>query len=302
MAKQIITVLCEGPHDVAFITKILKTQGFKSNENIKIGDYPSPINKLLISEVTKTNVEELNLQEVRQALLPSNTLQRNNDYLFLYSMGGDSKILANSQSILREFVSFIPKEEGGFDEALPTGTHLSLLYFLDADNKGISRRIEELNNEIYRNFEVRPIRNHKAVANFNSIKLGAFVFTGSDNATGKLEDILMPLMIRDNETIFSHAESYLNDYFDDTRLFPMKLRVNDAGELYEERSERPRDKLKYDELKSRIGIVGQLQKSGSNNVVCIGQTDYLTLEKIQSNAKCQEIIAFFETFLVENTA
>lgn len=297
MATQIITILCEGPHDVAFITKILKTVGFKSNENIKIGDYPKPINGLLISEVTKTNVGELNLQEVRQTLLPSNTLQRGEDYLFLYAMGGDSKILRNSQQILKEFIAFIPKEEGGFDEALPAGTRLSLLYFLDADDKGIEKRVEELNSEIDGNFKVKPFENHKTVAVFNKIKMGAFVFTGSDNTTGKLEDILMPLMAKDNEMVFDHAESYLSEHFDESRLFPVKLRVDETGKIYDERSERQKDKLKYDELKSRIGIVGQLQKSGSNNVVCIGQTDYLTLEKIQSDAKCQEIITFFEEFI-----
>ena len=297
MATQIVTVLCEGPHDVAFITKILKTTGFKSNESIKIGAYPKPINQLLTEEVTKTNVEELNLQEVRQALLPSNTLQRDNVYLFLYAMGGDSKILINSQPLLEKFISFIPKEEGSFDEALPAGTELSLLYFLDADDKGIPRRIEELNIEIHRKFTERPFRTHTDFPVFNGIKLGAFVFTGSDDSTGKLEDILIPLMTESNEPIYQDAENYLTRHFNDERLFPLKLGINGEDKMYEERSERPRDKLKYDALKSRIGIVGQLQKSGSNNVVCIGQTDYLTLEKIQSNRKCQEIIDFFERFI-----
>ena len=297
MATQIITVLCEGPHDVAFITKIVKTIGFKSNESIKIGDYPSPINGLLVSEVKKTNVEGLNLQEVRQALLPTNTLQRGDDYLFLYAMGGDSKILSHAQPMLREFMSFIPKEEGSFDEAMPKGTRLSMLYFLDADDKGINKRVEELNNEMHKNFGVKPIEHHKTITVFNDIKLGAFVFTGSDNNTGKLEHVLIPLMAKDNEPLFDHAENYLNTHFKDKRLFPLKLRINNKGTIFEERSERQKDKLKYDALKSKIGIVGQLQKSGSNNVVCIGQTDYLTLEKIQSNTKCQEIIAFFEAFI-----
>ena len=57
MATQIITVLCEGPHDVAFITKILKTIGFKSNESTKLGEYPPPMNAILQNEVIKMNVE-----------------------------------------------------------------------------------------------------------------------------------------------------------------------------------------------------------------------------------------------------
>jgi hypothetical protein len=35
MDIQIIIALCEGPHDVAFLNKIFKTQGFVSNEKSK---------------------------------------------------------------------------------------------------------------------------------------------------------------------------------------------------------------------------------------------------------------------------
>lgn len=36
MATQIIIALCEGPHDVSFINRILKTAAFISNEQKKI--------------------------------------------------------------------------------------------------------------------------------------------------------------------------------------------------------------------------------------------------------------------------
>ena len=68
MAKQIITILCEGPHDVAFICRILKTTGFKSNESTKIGDYPTPFDQLLVNEASKTDIEQLNLSELRRNL------------------------------------------------------------------------------------------------------------------------------------------------------------------------------------------------------------------------------------------
>ncbi len=77
-----------------------------------------------------------------------------------------------------------------------------------------------------------------------------------------------------NEAIFDDAKQYLDTHFDKSRL-----------------------KDKFYEEKSIIGIAGQLQKSGSSNVVCISQTDYLNDEKIYSNDKCVEIIAFFNSFL-----
>ena len=82
MSTQIISVLCEGPHDVAFITKILKVNGFKSNDLAKLAEFPSPMNDLFKTEATKTNIEELNFAELRQTLLPSATLKKGNIYLF----------------------------------------------------------------------------------------------------------------------------------------------------------------------------------------------------------------------------
>lgn len=274
MAKQIITVLCEGPHDVAFITKILKTIRFKSNENVKLVNYPHPINELLEKEVTKTNVGELNLQEVRQALLPSNALIRGDDYLFLYSMGGDSKRISRQQ-ILDKLKQNMPKESGEITEFLMKDTILSLIYILDADNKGVEKRLEDLNKEIKEVIGEEPFEIDRKIKTSNKIKFGSFIFTGANGNTGKLEDILMPLMQKNNEEIFENAQKYLSDNFDETRV----------------------KKNNYDKSKSMIGVAGQLQKSGSSNVVCIGQTDYLTDEKIHSDIKCQEIIAFFEDFL-----
>ena len=294
METKIVAILCEGPHDVAFITKILKTQGYISNEKLKINSFPSPINDLFVNEVKKSNVEDLNLQEVRQALLPSCTLQKNNIYLFLYSLGGDGKI-APRQRLLSDFVTFIPKE--GRINSLSKDTQLSILYFFDADKDGLSDRIFKLNNEIEAVLGEKPFETHKEIKFYRELKLGSFIFTGLDNNTGKLEDILLPLMKKGNELIFDNAKKYLEELQDDSRLFPLKLKVDGENNTTEYRSEKSKEKLEYDEQKSLIGVVGQLQKSGGSNVVCISQTDYLTKSKIDLDLKCIEIFDYFKNFI-----
>ena len=82
MATQIITVLCEGLHDVAFICKILKSIGFKANEHLPLHQYPEPINSLLEQEAIKANVSELNVQTVREVFLPSNSLVKGDNYIW----------------------------------------------------------------------------------------------------------------------------------------------------------------------------------------------------------------------------
>jgi hypothetical protein len=297
MAKQIITVLCEGPHDVAFICRILKSIGYKSNESVKIGEYPKPFDSLLTREATKTDVEQLNLTELRRNLLPSNVLLREEIHVFLYSLGGDGK-KETRQRILTELRSLVV-EEGEIIADRNNDAVLSLLYFFDADDHGVDARLSYINAEMRAALPIEIttdlFANNGDKVHVSKLKLGAFIFTGDNDSTGKLEDILVPLMRLENESSFDAAITYLKDHHDDARLFPLKLTVAE-GIVTEARSTKQKDKDKFDDKKSLIGTVGQLQRSGKSNVVCISDTDFLSLDKMKKNKKCVEIATFFETF------
>jgi len=271
MATQIIALLCEGAHDVEFLSRILKSNNFSSNDGLKIKEYPSPIDQLLKSEATKTNVDDLNLLSVRQVLLPGATLRKGETFFLLYSLGGDGKKEIRKQ-LLSDFYILIPKENE--ISPLPDDTSLGIVYFLDADDKGIAARISELNDEINEVIGITPFTNHKEIFDYSGLKLGAYIFTGSNNDKGKLEDVLMPLMKKDNEDIFENADLYLKKYSNEER----KVK-------------------KYDNDKSIIGLVGQLQISGASNTVCIKRSDYLNDENITADQKCIEIVAYVTSLL-----
>ncbi len=289
--SQLITTFCEGPHDVAFINRILKCIGYKSYDACKIGELPIPFNQLILQEAKKSNIENLNLIELRRGFLPSKVMVKDNNFIFLYSIGGDSKKEIR-EKMLQDLLSFVPSP--GEISSIPENTELSVVYLFDADQKGVQKRIEELNNEISNGFNNKISSEFKTNASFQtlaSIKLGVFVFTGDDNNQGTLEDILIPLMCKDNESIFDEAMSFIDTNHKEERLYPLKVQKQDDL-ITEKRSERKRDMFKFQYEKSLIGTVGQLQCSGKSNVVCINDSDYLTLDKIKSNAKCIEILDF----------
>jgi len=272
----IITVLCEGPHDVAFLTKILKSNGYKSNDNKKIGEYPVPYNNLLENEAKKIDINGLNIQELRSVMLPTSTLINNDSQLFLYAVGGDTR-KDKRQKLLTEINSFIAKTEGEY-EILPINTKLAVLYFLDADEKGEKVRFAEVTSELKEIFDEFDDSEfgEKPIALFeNKLTIGAYIFKEKGNDRGKLEDILLPLMKNGNDEIFDEAESYIGTHF-------VKKRAKGK---------------KFNKEKSIIGIAGQLQKSGGSNVVCIAQTDYLRDDKILADEQCIEIANFFKQFL-----
>ena len=72
---KILITLCEGPHDVAFLYRILLTEGF-TNCQLKINEYPKPLDSFLTEQAKGENIEDRKLEEVRNRLLPSEVLIR----------------------------------------------------------------------------------------------------------------------------------------------------------------------------------------------------------------------------------
>lgn len=214
MAENIIIALCEGPHDVAFLHKILKTNSFITSQNIKLVDYPRPMNQLLIQDVKKSNVEELNLQTARKTLLPDSVLKKDNNYIFLYALGGDSK-KSIRQKILNKIVGLLPSQ--GKIEVIPKTTTLNLLYFFDADEKGKKTRLDEIQSEIKQIIGETEFKQEYSIANHNGMWLGCYIFSDENSEKGKLEDLIIPIMSKNNESIFKSAKNYFHTHYEESR-------------------------------------------------------------------------------------
>ncbi len=275
MKSKITAVLCEGPHDVFFLSKLLKSINFKKCEEIKLKDFPQPMDQFLISEAQKSNVQDVNLTEVRQALLPHTVLKKidSDVYFFLYALGGDSRSDLRNR-ILTTFVDATPKP-GELTEIF-NDSSLSVAYFLDADDMGIPTRIDELNKELKAIFgDIEPIDENGKVIEHHGIGIGGYIFAEEGKETGRLENIIIPMMRIDNEVIFDNATIYIDSHFDKSRV----------------------KKGNFKKDKSIISVAGQLQRSGSSNNVVIDHSDYITKPKIDSHPRCQEIVDFFSKLI-----
>ena len=287
--KKVIFTLCEGPHDIAFLYRILKSTGYQKFTK-KIKDFPFPVNNFLKNCIEKTNIDELNLDEVRKSPLPGDVLLKDDCLLLLFSIGGDSK--KNVRKEIVQKIKNIQPPESDPDALDPLDNLiLSICYFFDADEKGIAYRLNEVENEVKEFLEDNTIskyfsQNGETII-VKSINFGVYIFAANDN-TGKLEDILVPMMKEKNEKEFSEAVNYLKLYNKD-RLKKLKIEVKE-GIIQENRNG---GKMKYDSKKSQINIAGQLQNSGKANATIIKDCDYINYSKIKSSEKCREIISFF---------
>jgi hypothetical protein len=289
--KHITFLLCEGPHDVAFLSRILKTKGFNVYSK-KLSEYPKPIDKFIMGHIQSLAIEDMNLEELRNRPMPSEALTFGNQLFLLYSMHGDSKKELR-QDMIRKIKDLIPKdadEISGIEDL-----HLSIVYFFDADEKGVDSRLIEIKKEIadVLAFPVNSgyFETNASIHIIKQIIFGAYIFARNDQK-GKLEDILVPLMIKDNEDIFNKANDYLL-LMDENRLRKLKI-FHENENIFEKRTSK---KMSFDLKKSSIGVAGQLQNSGKSNVVIIKDCDYITLEKIQNSDECCIILDFFEKLL-----
>jgi hypothetical protein len=264
---KIIITLCEGPHDVEFLYKILRTTGYRTYGK-KVEELPVFLKEHVLSAFRKFPYEEKNLYE--RPVLPTLGYHEAKDILMMfYALGGDGKI-DEANFVIRAFQDLIiTKIHGQID--------MGLAFIYDADDDGVASRVNNIKTNFRRLLpEIENIDHNKVISGNEYQAIGAYIFSNGDGI-GKLEDILLPLMKEDNEPIFDDAQKYLNDHFDDTRF------------------KNPRDMRKYyDHKKSLIGMAGQLQRSGRNNTMIIKDSDYITTEKIEGHATCMEILAFFD--------
>ena len=107
-----------------------------------------------------------------------------------------------------------------------------------------------------------------------------------------LEDVLIPLMKEGNNDIFEAAETFLTTSTTSS-LFKDKLKYDDKKVIIKKVNNQ-----KYSHLKSLIGTIGQLQKSGKSNTVCISDSDYLNDTKILKNVTCIEIVSLIKQVMI----
>ncbi|WP_271785354.1 DUF3226 domain-containing protein [Aquimarina algiphila] len=295
MANNTLFILTEGDHDSAFLYRILKANDFTSYKN-KIKDYPAPLNSFLKTDIINVSIPEVKIQQARSRFLPHYVMQNGNNLIFIYSIGGESKNEIRTALISALNAFNIDDEDDLAIQALPN-TSMSVLYFFDADDKGTDFRVTQVINEIkpaFPEFTFEENSHYKASTFYQieDLKIGTYIFREEAEDKGMLEDIMLPLMQQDNDDIFEAAETFLATNTT-CKLFKDKLKFNNEGTILKKVN-----KQKYSHRKSLIGTIGQLQKSGKSNTVCISDADYLNNDKILSNNTCGEIIKLIKQVML----
>jgi len=293
MEYKVILALLEGAHDVAFVYRILKENGFNSTKKL-IKELPSPLDKYLSNprQFLSASFENLKVGTVRLSSFPMEVLEKDQNTILLFPTGGVEQSDVRKK-IITQFNAI--KEVGTAGSAdNEKDLSISILYLLDAETQGLTFRLNAIANEIKVAME-KPeetlVFTNGSYSKVDDIDFGVYVFTEPGKETGRLEDVLLPLMKKNNDDIFDDAAAFLskvNDY----DLF--KGKTNNADVKLITRV----DGEKFNYEKSLVGTVGQLQTSGKSNVQVIREGSYLTTEKILQDDNCKAIAEFISKSLL----
>jgi len=294
MGYKVILTLLEGSHDVAFVYRILKENGFNTTKKL-IKDLPSPLDQYLSNpkQFLSTSFENLKIGAVRLSSFPMEVLEKDQNTILLFPTGGVTQSDVRKK-IIRQFNAI--KEVGNVGSAdNEKDLSISILYLLDAETQGLSVRLNAITTEIKEAMGIAEqplVFTNASFSKVDDIDFGVYVFTEPGKETGRLEDILLPLMKQNNDAIFDDADVFLtkvNEY----ELFKGKTNHKDVKLITRV------DDQKFNYEKSIISTAGQLQKSGSPNTQVIRESSFLSTDKILQDDNCKAIAEFIDKSLLK---
>ena len=296
--NKIVIALCEGPHDTAFLYRVLRSDCYKLFSG-KINELPNVITQFIKQGYRKIDtLEILKLDALKNYNIPNKILYKDDKLVLLYAMGGDSEKIENSKrlALINEYTStlislndeskeFNPFEEDGFSNKQ---IEYSFLFFYDADENA-DKQIQK--TSIYlKELGIDTDVEHNKYIKTKNINYGCFIFS-EDGNKGALENLMFKLIeTEENKMLLNDAKIYF-EYTQDDR-YKYKRSISYENDICEEVSKKKKQAKVY-EKKSILGIMGQLQNSGSSNVVTIEHSDYIKLEKGNIPTAIQDIIDFF---------
>jgi hypothetical protein len=281
---QVLLVFCEGPHDVAFVSQVIKF--FFEFERVawKFSEFPAPFNELFRVSVEQHAAQDLSLDMAHKFFLPDQVLAKNNQVVILFNSGGKSK----SEKVKHLLSNLLPLLENAKifpGDATSVAGDVNYLFLYDADDWGVDKTRNQIKadfNHIDTNLWLTgdwSVHQENQFAATIDDK-GIYVW-GATTDKGTLEDLLYPLFIQDAPTLFSKAETTINDFFSwETAHVDIKKAVAEEAKR----------------KKAIITLTGQRKKPGGSMNVILDQAKMITKNSMIGDPNAKAFAKFVAEF------
>ena len=272
-----IFVLCEGPHDVAFFGRLLKTANVKPYRETLNHYVPKALSAFLIERYRMRDIEGARFRTGRGMVLEcppifeaAYTLTDPSRLLLFHSCNGDNHLKA-----IGKFLSNLTElaRAGAADVGLPS---FGVLFVRDADDRGIDARVDQLRAEfteilkpVLPSIDQLTANDPDKIVRDGDFSAGCCIFSAPDKNTGTLEDIVWPLL-----------QPWMPPRMDEARQYVDTHGVADTAVA---RGQNPAAKR----LKAALTIAGQMDAPGYALSVVMRDTPAFNDEAIRGNSVCQ---------------
>jgi len=282
-----LLVFCEGPHDVAFVRRVLKhCLGFTRVE-WKFSEFPAPLNSLFRTSVEKHAARDLSLDMAHKFFLPDRVLQREDIVALVFNSGGKAK-RETTVNFLEDFLEFFEQTSVFPDQADAVVTQARFLFLYDADTEGVEQIREDVKatfgsiDDKSRLIDDWQIDADDPAGAVSADKTKALYVWSGEGGQGTLEDILMPVLHASEPELVADAEKRIE------ALFDWETDHEDPARSVAERARKH---------KATITLAGQREKPGMSMSVILDQTQILRDDVLAADVRVASFVRYLASFI-----
>ena len=281
-------MFCEGPHDAAFLNRLLKTQLGFTKVDLKLSELPYPISNVLQQSFKTRAAEDLRLDLAKKFFLPDYLVARDAMLVMVFNYGG-----SNRQASMSPFLEnvFLLLSEAAFSGAGQSANppRFSYTIFADADVLGlvgarnqVKADLATIGGTAWLNCTWTDLEGTGAVTQVSAFgPTAAYIWKKWTEDNGTLEDIVLECLSGDAG-------------------LQQTLEFLDARFSWNPRADATREEMcatAAKRLKAAFCVEGQRKKPGGSLGVVLDQANLLKSEVMEKSAAVQDCLAFLRVWL-----
>lgn len=281
-------MFCEGPHDSAFLNRLLKKQlGFEKKE-LKISELPYPISNVIQQSFKTRAANDLRLDLAKKFFLPDYVVAKDAVLVMIFNYGGSNRN-ATMPPFLENVFTLLDAPEFSKDYQLGNDPKFAYTVFADADTAGLLGARNKVSSDLARIGEVAWLNSvwtdfAGTTAVTQASRFGpaaAYIWKKWNEDNGTLEDIVLECLAGNDS--LQQTLAFLDARFNWTP--PANATAENVCATAAKR------------LKAAFCVEGQHEKPGMSLGVVLDQSNLLTPEVFEKSPAVQDCLTFLNAWL-----
>lgn len=281
-------MFCEGPHDAAFLNRLLKKKLGFTKVDLKLSGLPYPIGNVLRQSFKMRAADDLRLDLAKKFFLPDFLVERDSALVMIFNYGGSNR-QASMPPFLENTFALLSAPAFASKDKPAECPNYAYAIFADADTLGlacargqISADLATIGGSTWLSNDWTEVKDTRAVMQNTTFgPTAAYIWKKWTEDNGTLEDVIL-------ECISSNEGLQQTLQFLDAR-FKWNPPTGATHEQVCASAAR--------RLKAAFCVEGQCEKPGGSLGVVLDQTDLLRPEAMEGSAAVQDCLTFLRAWL-----